>query len=114
MNFGLLISALSCFAAGGFAGGLSCARAPETISALIAADIINVLTILGLPTGVEVKERRFSLYGEQRAKDAHVPQTIDSMKLVIPGRGEAASPESITPVCGYGFRALGPSGLAPE
>lgn len=32
-------------------------------------------------------------------------------KLVIPGRVEDASPESITPGCGYGFRAwpYGPS-----
>jgi hypothetical protein len=25
--------------------------------------------------------------------------------IVIPGRGEASNPESITPGCGYGFRA---------
>jgi hypothetical protein len=28
-----------------------------------------------------------------------------NLSVVIPGRREAASPESITPDCGYGFRA---------
>jgi hypothetical protein len=36
------------------------------------------------------------------------------MRVVIPGRSEAASPESITTGLGYGFQFLGPSGLAPE
>jgi hypothetical protein len=45
---------------------------------------------------------------------------LTAFQIVIPGRrSEAeASPESITPVSGYGFRALDPrpsaDGLAPE
>src|SRR5207244_9141251 len=42
MNFGLLTVASL------FAGGLACASAPETISALTAADIMRVLSICGL------------------------------------------------------------------
>src|SRR5262245_20210801 len=46
MNLALSIAAPSALAGGEAIGGLSCARAPETISALTAADIIRVLSIL--------------------------------------------------------------------
>jgi hypothetical protein len=38
----------------------------------------------------------------------------EAIELVIPGRHEVASSESITTGRSYGFRALGPCGLAPE
>ncbi len=46
--------------------------------------------------------------------DQNSRQCVDSKDFVIPGRREAANPESITTGRGYGFRVLGPSGLAPE
>ena len=46
---------------------------------------------------------------------AHAGETSDSTKAVIPGRREAASPESSKPPAVItGFRLLGPSGLDPE
>src|SRR3954469_17233441 len=48
MKFGLFASAASGFVAAGLADSGDCARAPVIISALTAADIIRVLTILGL------------------------------------------------------------------
>src|SRR5262249_60360261 len=51
--------AASFFAAGGFGDISACARAPETISALVGAEIISVLSICGLRSclfrqGIEV------------------------------------------------------------
>src|SRR5262245_8725597 len=46
MNLALSIAAPSALAGGEAIGGLSWARAPETISPLTAADIIRVLSIL--------------------------------------------------------------------
>src|SRR4029453_13747919 len=60
MNLALSIAAPSALVGGEAIGGLSCARAPETISALTAADIIRVLSIVGLQASLIVKETRVS------------------------------------------------------
>src|SRR5262245_12056804 len=60
MNLALSVAVPSALAGGEAIGGLSCARAPETISALTAADIIRVLSIVGLQASLFVKETRVS------------------------------------------------------
>src|SRR5262249_28628799 len=55
----------SFFAAGGFDIS-ACASAPETISALTAAEIIRVLSICGLRSFCSVKEKKPSLHGTTR------------------------------------------------
>jgi hypothetical protein len=45
MNLALSTGAASVFAVGGFAGGLACAIAPDTIKALMATEIMSFLSI---------------------------------------------------------------------
>src|SRR5262245_53734921 len=59
MNLALSIAAPSALAGGEAIGGLSCARAPETISALTAADIIRVLSILASKRVCSSRKRGF-------------------------------------------------------
>src|SRR5262249_34378377 len=74
MNFAVSCGtavAASFFAAGGFGDISACARAPETISALIAVEIMSVLSILRPPIAfVPSRKKKPSLAGEQLASAA--------------------------------------------
>src|SRR6266487_565419 len=76
MNFAVSCGMASTFAAGaaGCFGDISaCARAPETISALTAAEIIRVLSICGLRSFCSVKEKKPSLPGNNSRAQPCVP-----------------------------------------
>src|SRR5262249_31545114 len=79
MNFAVSCGAASVFAAGaaGAAGGFgdisACARAPETISALIAAEIISVLSICGLRSCLFRQGTKPSLPGNNSRAQSCVP-----------------------------------------
>src|SRR6266581_6636267 len=73
MNFAVSCRAASGFAAGGFGDKSACARAPETISALTAAEIIRVLSICGLRSFCSVKEKKPSLPGNNSRAQPCVP-----------------------------------------
>src|SRR5262249_3443696 len=69
MNFAVSCGMASAFgdvAVGGFGDISACARAPETVSALTAAEIIRVLSICGLRSFCSVKEKKPSLHGTTR------------------------------------------------
>jgi hypothetical protein len=51
------------------AGVSACARAPETISALTAAEIIRVLSIMASNRVCSVKERKPSLFGNNSQEE---------------------------------------------
>src|SRR5438094_7507095 len=80
MNLAPSMGAASAFASGGdAAGGLAWASAPEIISALSAADIISVLSIVASKRLRSVKESDGSLaLDNQLASTAHVPPTWNS------------------------------------
>src|SRR5262245_42708318 len=61
------------FAAGGFGYISACARAPETISALIAAEIISVLSICGLRSCLFRQGTKPSLPGNNSRAQSCVP-----------------------------------------
>src|SRR5437764_13043980 len=70
--------AVSCGTASGFAadcfGDISaCANAPETISALTAAEIISVLSIMGLLSSLFRQGKEAFLVRKQLARRARVP-----------------------------------------
>src|SRR4029453_19278114 len=104
MNFAVSCGAASVFAAGaagaaGFGDISACARAPETISALIAAEIISVLSICGLRSCLFRQGKEAFLAREQLAS------TVMRSVHWEPGGG----------CCEGGFRTANPlDGAAPE
>jgi hypothetical protein len=88
MNFAVSCGAASVFAAGaaGAAGGFgdisACARAPETISALIAAEIISVLSIVASDRVCSVKERSLPCPGTTR-EHSHAFRALGTWQALL-------------------------------
>src|ERR1700750_1860296 len=90
MNLAPSMGAVSAFCSGGdAAGGLAWARAPEIISALNAADIIRLLTIVASKRVRSIKETTFLVAAKQRASAAHVPQVRNPVLRARSGRRSA-------------------------
>src|SRR5262245_36879758 len=85
MNFAVSCGpavAASFFAAGGFGDISACARAPETISALIAAEIISVLSICGLRSCLFRQGTKPSLLGTTR-EHSHAFRALGTWQALL-------------------------------